>query len=116
MELSVQIGLQRKSIENNRMKDLIKKKLNMWYFFIDLLTCQVLPEVVVCFSYSYLDGSFRDLVAAICLAEEVRKTGAIMGERELGKVRHLVRAGVGDKWAAKVVVEAEHGQVITVVS
>ena len=116
MELSVQIGLQSKSIENNRMKDLITKKLNMWYFFIDLLTCQVLPEVVVCFSYSYLDGSFRDLVAAICLAEEVRKTGAIMGERELGKVRHLVRAGVGDKWAAKVVVEAEHGQVITVVS
>ena len=116
MELSVQIGLQSKSIENNRMKDLIKKKLNIWYFFIDLLTCQVLPEVVVCFSYSYLDGSFRDLVAAICLAEEVRKTGAIMGERELGKVRHLVRAGVGVKWAAKAVVEAEHGQVITVVS
>ena len=116
MELSVQIGLQSKSIENNRMKDLIIKRLNIWYFFIDLLTCQVLPEVVVCFSYSYLDGSFRDLVAAICLAEEVRKTGAIMGERELGKVRHLVRAGVGDKWAAKVVVEAEHGQVITVVS
>ena len=116
MELSVQIGLQSKSIENNRMKDLIIKRLNIWHFFIDLLTCQVLPEVVVCFSYSYLDGSFRDLVAAICLAEEVRKTGAIMGEREMGKVRHLVRAGVGDKWAAKVVVEAEHGQVITVVS